>query len=308
MSKKAKIIYVAVMVLLLLIGLGCILYSPFATWYNERHKAEIHSQFQDVIENADNSVLNAEKEAAIKYNDELYHKSVKYFSPEANGYYGLLNLTGNGLMGYIRIPCIEVSLPIYHSVSAEVLNTGAGHLPETSLPVGGKNTHSAISAHSGMAGNAMFSELERVKIGDLFYIDILGETLTYKIIQIDVVTPDDGSLLNIVPGEDLVTLITCTPYGINTHRLLVRGTRVYPEETPVTATNVQTDSTDRGMPIRTKYTFIAIAIGGILGTLLVFIVAIVVRLWNRRGKNARRGNGSIPDTTPILHTEFGGSL
>lgn len=302
MSKKTKFLYVTALVLLLLIGLGCILYSPFATWYNERHKAEVQSQFQSVIENADNSVLNAEKEAAMKYNDELYHQSVKKFSPEANGYYGLLNLTGNGLMGFIRIPCIDVSLPIYHTVSAEVLNMGAGHMPETSLPVGGTNTHCAISAHSGMAGNAMFSELERVQIGDLFYIDILGETLTYKIIQMDVVTPNDGSLLRIEPGEDLVTLITCTPYGINTHRLLVRGTRVFPEEAEATGVTVQTDNSDRGMPVRTKYTIIAIAIGCAMGGLLVFMVAIAVRFWTRCKKNALHSNGSIPETSPILQT------
>lgn len=302
MSKKKKVFYATALVLLLLIGLGCILYSPFATWYNERHKAQVQAQFQDVIENVDNSELNAEKEAAMKYNVELYHQSVKKFSPEANGYHGLLNLTGNGLMGFIRIPCIDVSLPIYHTVSAKVLNMGAGHMPETSLPVGGENTHCAISAHSGMAGNTMFSELERVQIGDFFYIDVLGETLTYKIIQMDVVTPDDGSLLRIEPGEDLVTLITCTPYGINTHRLLVRGTRIFPEEVETTGVSVQTDSGDRGMPIRTKYTIIAITIGCALGGLLVFMVAIAVRIWSRHKKKAQYRNGSIPEPSPILQT------
>lgn len=295
MSKRTKVVYIILLVLLLLIGLGCILYSPFATWYNERHKAQVQAQFQDVIENADNSVLNAEKEAAMKYNDELYHRSIKKFIPEENGYHSLLNLTGNGLMGYIRIPCIDVSLPIYHTVDANILNIGAGHMPETSLPVGGPNTHCAISAHSGMAGSAMFSELERVQIGDYFYIDVLGETLTYQITRMDVVTPDDSSLLKIEPGEDLVTLITCTPYGINSHRLLVRGTRVYPEEIKVTDVSMQTQTTDRGMPVRTKYTFIAIAIGSFLGIFLVFIVAIAVKLWSkRRQKSVQHSNGIIP--------------
>ena len=295
MSKRSTIIYMTILVLLLLIGLGCILYSPFATWYNERHNAQVQSQFQDVIENVDNTALNAEKEAAIKYNDELYNRSVKYFSPEQNGYDGLLNLTGNGLMGFIRIPCIDVSLPIYHTVDANVLNMGAGHIPQTSLPVGGKNTHCAISAHSGMAGSAMFSELERVQIGDYFYIDVLGETLTYQITRMDVVTPDDSSLLKIEPGEDLVTLITCTPYGINSHRLLVRGTRVYPEEVKVTDVSMQTQNADRGMPVRTKYTFVAIAIGSFLGVFLVFIVAIAVKLWSkRRQKSIQSGNGITP--------------
>lgn len=282
MSKRTKAIYIFLLVLILLIGLGCILYSPFATWYNERHKAQVQSQFTDIIENADNSELTAEKEAAMKYNDELYHQSIKKFSPEENGYKSLLNMTGNGLMGFIEIPCIDVSLPIYHTVDANILNIGAGHMPQTSLPVGGENTHCAISAHSGMAGSAMFSELERVQIGDFFFLEILGETLTYEVCQIDVVTPDDSSLLTIVPGQDLVTLITCTPYGVNTHRLLVRGTRVFPEEQAAIHASSAVDTADRGMPVRTKYTIIAIGIGCSLGLFMVFIVAIIVRFWKKR--------------------------
>lgn len=301
MSKLKKSLVIILLVLLLLIGLGCILYSPFASWNNERHKAIVQSQFQDAVENVDNSELNAEKEAAMKYNDELYHQSIKKFSPEANGYSKLVNLTGNGMMGFIRIPCIDVSLPIYHTVDAHVLNIGAGHMPETSLPVGGENTHSVISAHSGMAGSAMFSELERMCIGDFFYIDVLGETLTYQVVRIDVIEPEDTALLYISPGEDLVTLLTCTPYGINTHRLLVRGARVFPEETEATGVSVQTDSSDRGIPVRTKYTIIALTIGCALGGLLVFITAIAVRFWPRRAKKAQHRNGSIPEAPSIQH-------
>lgn len=299
MSKRTKAIYILLLVLILLIGLGCILYSPFATWYNEQHKAQVQSQFAEIIENTDNSELTAEKEAAMKYNDELYHQSIKKFSPEQNGYNGLLNMTGNGLMGFVEIPCIDVSLPIYHTVDANILNIGAGHMPQTSLPVGGENTHCAISAHSGMAGSAMFSELERVQIGDYFHLEILGETLTYEVCQIDIVTPDDSSLLTIVPGEDLVTLITCTPYGINSHRLLVRGTRAYPEEGAVIQTNTITDIAERGMPVRAKYTIIGITAGSSMGLLMVFTVAIIVRFSKKRKKTASGiDNGSFDTTTP----------
>ena len=282
MSKLKKSLVIILLALLLLFGLGCILYSPFATWYNERHKAQVQAQFQDVVENVDNSALNAQLEAAIKYNDELYHQSVTKFSPEANGYSQMVNLTGNGMMGFIRIPCINVSLPIYHTVNANVLNMGAGHMPETSLPVGGANTHSVISAHSGMAGSAMFSELERMRVGDFFHIDVLGKTLTYQVVRIDVVTPDNGTLLKIEPGEDLVTLLTCTPYGINSHRLLVRGTRVYPEENAEIQASIQASTENRGIPVRTRYTIIAIAIGCGVGILLVASGAIAVRLWRRK--------------------------
>ena len=286
MSKLKKSLVFILLALLLLFGLCCILYSPFATWYNEQHKAQVQSQFQNVIENVDNSALNAHFEAAIKYNDELYHQSVQKFSPEANGYSKMVNLTGNGMMGFVRIPCINVSLPIYHTVNANVLNMGAGHMPETSLPVGGENTHSAISAHSGMAGSAMFSELERMHLGDFFYIDVLGKTLTYQVVRIDVVTPDNGTLLKIDPGEDLVTLITCTPYGINSHRLFVRGTRVYPEENAEIQASIQASTKNRGMPVRTRYTIIAIAIGCTLGILLVASGTIAVRLWRRKHKKS----------------------
>lgn len=302
MSKRTKAIYIFLLVLILLIGLGCILYSPFATWYNERHKAQVQSQFTDIIENTDKSELTAAKEAAMKYNDELYHQSIQKFSPEENGYSNLLNMTGNGLMGIIKIPCIDVSLPIYHTVDANILNMGAGHMPQTSLPVGGENTHCAISAHSGMAGSAMFSELERVQIGDYFTLEILGETLTYQVCQIDVVSPDDSSLLTIVPGEDLVTLITCTPYGINSHRLLVRGTRVYPEEGSIIQTSVS-DTTNRGIPVRTKYTIIGITIGCTLGLFMVFTVAILVHFWKKRRAAARSANDALSSTQQSCITE-----
>lgn len=303
MTKRVRRIIIVILCLILLGGLIGLLYSPFADWYNNQHKAEIQSEFSEAIENIDNSELNAEKQAAIQYNDDLFHQTTKLFDPYKKGYSRLLNVTGNGIMGIIRIPCIDVSLPIYHDVTDAVLARGVGHLPQTSLPIGGENTHAALSAHSGLASSSLFSELERVLIGDYFYIDVLGETLTYQVDQINVVLPEESKLLRVEEGRDLVTLITCTPYSVNTHRLLVRGTRVFPEEGNSDVTNTVPEE-NRGMSVRTKHYILGIAIGCILGAFLVFICAIVVIIWSKRRKNAKDSNGkTVPPQTidPVTH-------
>ena len=141
-------------------------------------------------------------------------------------YNSLLNIDGDGMMGYITVPKLEETLPIYHGTSEEALASGAGHLYGTSLPVGGKSTHSVITGHRGLVEALMFTRLDEVKEGDFFYIEVMGETLGYKVDRISVILPDDTSKLKIVPGEDRVTLMTCTPYGVNTHRLLISGHRV----------------------------------------------------------------------------------
>lgn len=146
-----------------------------------------------------------------------------------DGYEDQLWLTDSGMMGYVRIPRIGIELPIYHGTSSKVLSEGVGHLPQTSLPVGGDGTHAALSAHSGMSGARMFTDLEQLAVGDLFYIQVLDRELTYQVDNIITVLPQDTSPLEIQPGKDLCTLITCTPYGINTHRLLVQGHRVTAE-------------------------------------------------------------------------------
>ena len=148
----------------------------------------------------------------------------------AENYNSQLDIAGNGIIGYVIIPKIQVNLPIYHGTDAEVLDRGVGHLLGSSLPVGGKNTHTILSGHSGMASQKMFTDLEQLAQGDVFYLNVLNETLAYQVIQISTVLPYETELLSIVPGADLCTLVTCTPYGVNTHRLLVRGSRIPYEE------------------------------------------------------------------------------
>ena len=239
-STKKKVITICVAVVAFIIALGITLYPMISTWYNERHQAEVHIHYQEKVEQVDNTKLIEAKELAVAYNQTILPgaQDEDSFSNEAllnaiEDYAGLLNLAGDGIMGYVEIPKIGVSLPIYHGTNNSTLERGVGHLLGSSLPVGGESTHSVLTAHSGMASQKMFSDLDRMKIGDVFYLDILGERLAYQVDQIKTVLPYDTTYLQTEIGSDLCTLVTCTPFGVNTHRLLVRGTRIPYEEAEV---------------------------------------------------------------------------
>lgn len=187
----------------------------------------------EVVEQVDNSELILAKQYADEYNASIVPGTQlsEAFSQEAllgasEDYENQLNLAGDGIMGYVEIPLIQVNLPIYHGTDSETLDVGIGHLLGTSLPVGGKSTHSVLTAHSGMANQKLFSDLDKLEHGDVFYLQVLGETLAYQVDSINTVLPYDTTYLGISEGEDYCTLVTCTPFGINTHRLLVRGTRI----------------------------------------------------------------------------------
>lgn len=219
MSKKVKTLLISVFVLLFLFSL-CVVAYPFVSNYlADRRQGSIVLQYDEAVEVAENTEISAGLEAARAYNTSL-----------ANGqeniadYDTLLNLNGNGMMGIITIPSISVDLPIYHGTQS--LELGALHLQGTSLPIGGPSTHCVISAHSGMSSQKMFTDLDQLMVGDMFYLKVYGETLAYEVDQILTVLPDNTESLMIVQGEDYCTLLTCTPYGVNTHRLLVRGHRI----------------------------------------------------------------------------------
>ena len=223
-----------------LIALGITLYPMISTWYNERHQAEVHIHYQEKVEQVDNIKLIEAKELAVAYNQTILPgaQDEDSFSKEAllsasENYGSLLNLAGDGIMGYVEIPTIGVTLPIYHGTNNSTLERGVGHLLGSSLPVGGESTHSVLTAHSGMASAKMFSDLDRLKKGDVFFLDVLGEKLAYQVDQIKTVLPYDTTFLQTEIGNDLCTLVTCTPFGVNTHRLLVRGTRIEYEEAEV---------------------------------------------------------------------------
>ena len=213
------------------------MYPLISNWYNSRHQSEIHTQYLEVLRQVDNSEIILAERYANEYNTAIAPGTQlsDAFSKEAllwasEDYENLLNLAGDGIMGYIEIPMIQVNLPIYHGTDSKTLDIGVGHLLGSSLPVGGKGTHTVLTGHSGMATQKMFSDLDKLELGDVFYLQVLDETLAYQVDAIHTVLPYDTSFLGITEGEDYCTLVTCTPFGINTHRLLVRGHRVNTRE------------------------------------------------------------------------------
>ena len=232
MKKKIVTICAAV---LFLTALGLTLYPLISNYVNQKYASEIQTAYQELIQQMDDSILQETKQRAVAYNLAITPGTADAYSEEsllsaAEDYDDQLDIAGNGIMGYVEIPKIQVNLPIYHGTDAEVLDRGVGHLLGSSLPVGGENTHTILSGHSGMASQKMFTDLEQLAQGDVFYLNVLNETLAYHVTEINTVLPYETDLLGIVPGEDLCTLITCTPYGVNTHRLLVRGSRIPYEE------------------------------------------------------------------------------
>ncbi len=221
---------------------GCILavlYPLISNYLYDQRQDKIITEYSEVVKSIDIGKLQEELEACYAYNKSLIQTSTVVtdggtgsiqFTGEdplnTEEYEARLNVNGNGVMGYIMIPKIKINLPISHYATDEVLASGVGHLPESSLPVGGKSCHSVLTGHTGSTNKIIFTDLEKLKIGDHFFLSILGETLVYQIDQILTVLPYEVDALMVVDGEDLCTLVTCTPYGINSHRLLVRGRRV----------------------------------------------------------------------------------
>ncbi len=227
---KKKVILICLAILTFLLALGITLYPIISTAYYEKHQAQLQYQYQEQVKQINTSKLDKVREDAVAYNKSLLSGIDAFgkdaISNAATEYGDLLNPTGNGVMGYVRVPSIGVNLPIMHGTQSNTLEQGVGHLLGTSLPVGGKSTHTVLTAHSGMASAKMFSDLDQLEIGDVFYINVLNETLAYQVDQIKTVLPHDTTYLGIAEGEDMVTMVTCTPFGVNTHRLLVRGSRI----------------------------------------------------------------------------------
>lgn len=255
--------------------------------YNARHQSEIHTQYIEVVEQVDTYELEAAWEQAELYNrsivpgtyfSESYSQEAILFASEE--YEQLLNLSSDGIMGYIEIPLIDVSLPIYHGTDSDTLDAGIGHLIGSSLPVGGSSTHCVLTGHSGMANQKLFSDLDNLQIGDIFYLQVLDKTLAYQVDQIETVLPYDSSYLGITEGEDYCTLVTCTPFGVNTHRLLVRGARIEYEEAE-TIVEDQTQDTDLPTSTWEQQYIMGIIIG--IGT--VFVLALVLFCLNFRRRD-----------------------
>ena len=217
------------------LAIGIILYPLIANYLSEKNRSLIETQYTEAIKQMDTSELDAARAAASVYNETLLTVPDKPFTKDAlikaaESYDALLNVREDGIMGYVEIPAIGVNLPIYHGTEESTLDRGVGHLLGSSLPVGGTGTHCVLTGHSGLAGQKMFSDLNLLKEGDIFFLRVLGQTLAYKVVEIYTVLPEDTGKLMIDTGRDLCTLVTCTPYGVNSHRLLVRGERTEYEE------------------------------------------------------------------------------
>lgn len=220
------------LILILLIGLSLMLYPTFADWWNSFHSSRSIASYVEQVANIDDAQYEELWDAAWDYNQSLLHRPNDFLLSDEQQeiYKSLLDFGGNGIMGYIEIPMIDVMLPIYHGTKESVLQIAVGHLDWTSLPVGGAGSHCVVSGHRGLPSARLFTDLDKLKVGDVFMLHVLNEILTYEIDQILIVEPQDTDPLLIEPGKDLCTMITCTPYGINSHRMLVRGHRIESQE------------------------------------------------------------------------------
>ena len=262
-----------VMVIGLLVGIGLLVYPSIANYWNQFHQSQAIMTYREAVDQLSPEECDRLLESAREYNERLAERGLHFVLNEADkaAYDKELNIDGSGIMGYISIPKFHVRAPIYHGTDEVVLQKAIGHLEATSLPVGGENTHVQISGHRGLPSARLFTDIDKMREGDTWKLNVLNETLTHECDQIRIVEPEDLSELQIVEGKDLCTLITCTPYGINTHRLLVRGHRV--PNAQGTA-NVVAD----GIQIEPVY------IAPILAIPAIIILLIVLLLCTRRAK------------------------
>ena len=212
---------------MLFVGVCGLLYPSVSQYWNSKTQTRAVENYQEILNSLKQEDYDVFFQEADRYNVELSElKNPLLNYRQLDGYNEILNINGTGIMGYVSIPKLGVEIPIYHGISAEVLNVACGHLEGTSLPVGGENTHCVLSAHRGLPHAKLFTDLDKLEVGDTFTLTVLNRTLTYQVDQIKVVRPDEIDDVQLVAGKDLCTLLTCTPYGINSHRLLVRGTRI----------------------------------------------------------------------------------
>ena len=290
MKKKT---YKILIVIIFLAGLSLLLY-PFVAnqWNNHRQKQLISSYEDNLTELTEAGDIDYAKELkkAQAYNDALLPSILPDSfavadarKEEDSTYMNCLNLTGDGMMGIVEIPKIAIKLPIYHGTEEKVLQSGVGHFEGTSLPIGGESTHAVLTGHRGLPSKLLFTDLDNLEKGDIFYIKVLGETFAYQVDQILTVLPENTKELTIVPGKDYVTLVTCTPYAVNTHRLLVRGYRIPYEEA---VEKVPDEKIAIGLPFQMKVLFIGLFI---LFLILFFCgVAAYVKKRKKKREKTRR--------------------
>ena len=283
-NKKRKMtIKDIIRLLVLVVAFAVLLYPTVSSYVNEKNGSKVVSNYDAESVRLSNAEKEKMLEDARAYNKEML-SNIDLIDPFSQGetsiderYESLLNIDGSGMMGYIRIPKIKVEIPIYHGTSESVLQAGVGHFWGTSLPVGGESTHTVLTGHRGLPTKTLFTNMDKLVEGDVFYIKVLDETLAYKVDQILTVLPEETEALSIVPGKDYATLVTCTPYAINTHRLLVRGHRIPYEEAVKIEKNT---STGIELSFTTKVLIVTLGI--------IFIGLIIALLYSLYDKRRRK--------------------
>ncbi|MCQ2419156.1 MAG: class C sortase [Clostridia bacterium] len=279
MKKKKKGTFTTIIIILIaLAGIALLLYPTLSNYWNSRHATMTIMRYTEQVAKMSDEEINAMWQAAVQYNERLSKKPGASMLSDAEKaeYQTLLDVGNTGVMGYVEIKSLDVFLPIYHGTDDTVLQIAAGHVDWTSLPVGGASTHSVISGHRGLPSAKLFTDLDELVIGDTFTVNVLGTTMTYEVDQILTVLPHEMDALTVTEGMDYCTLMTCTPYGINTHRLLVRGHRV-PNELDPTPTRVVSEAVQIS-PILVCAITAAIP-------LLLIVIAVLRR---RKEKRARK--------------------
>lgn len=281
-------------VLIFLAGIGVLSYPLVSSVINNYVSRSSVEEYTKKVAQLPDQKTGELIEEAKKYNNSLSNNLIltdpfdqEAFQKIGADYQKVLNINDDGLIGYIDIPKINVYLPIYHGTDSKVLAKGAGHLQNTSLPVGGESTHSVISAHSAYPCETFFDYLTDMQVGDEFYIHILDRTLKYQVDQIEVILPDEVNSLRIVKGEDLVTLLTCTPYSVNTHRLLVRGKRVEYDDTKYAETGVSLASFDNGYIFFLGYKIPYVVAGVVIAVFVAVVVLVIMLIVKRSRKKAK---------------------
>ncbi|MBQ6180563.1 MAG: class C sortase [Ruminococcus sp.] len=274
MKKKRDVIITAVFGIIFLLGLSVMLYPTFANWWNKHKASHTISVYKEEVAKLDDAEKNRILQEAYDYNEKLADLNAPFTDYDTiPGYDDILNISDTGIMGYVSIPNINVELPIYHGTSEGVLQIASGHIQGSSLPVGGPDTHSVISGHRGLPSAKLFTDLDQLVVGDTFTLNILNDVMMYEVEDILVILPDDTEKLSIIPEKDYVTLMTCTPYGVNTHRLLIRAHRiktVFDKQVKVSGDALKVDSLT------------------VISVIFAFLVIIMLIYWRIRGLRRKK--------------------
>ena len=278
-----RIVIIALAVLVLTGAAGLTVYPLVSNYVNDKYQSVVRTEYVQEMEQLDSELVDEAREEAQAYNESLSPLRYRKEAVQAASadYDRLLNLNGSGIMGYVEIPKLDVDLPIYHGTVEDVLEKGVGHLTGSSLPIGGEGCHAVLTGHSGVAGKRLFSDLDQMQTGDVFFLHVLNETLAYQVSGINTVLPYETSLLAPIQGKDLCTLVTCYPYGVNTHRLLVRGERIPYEE----AAEIAEAETEEPAPSTWKQQYISgLTIGGVGALSILLLFLLYAAMQRKRGR------------------------